>query len=228
MKLNFSQLSTSFWGEGYCVIDGFFPVGLVEGWRVIIEDLSNQKNREGVNHIHKIFDKPDLDTLDGAGEYKFSSVDGRILFKMLPNLDGYYHSISNFLSILTGLDIVPSTDKQSSITAMIYKPPGGNLLWHHDSDKLTWLLYFTDNNEGGTEMLPLTAKQPTILGEPDKIVGETVTILPKIGRCVAFQGQKIWHRSLPVENSMKISSVWNFYEHGEQWRPDSISKRLYS
>ena len=230
MKLNLSQLQTDFWSRGYTIIDNLFPAELLEKWKSQVEFLSKYCKAPGINHIEKEFKDASPEARDGIGKYKFTSLDGRIIFAddLFSGIQEYYHSISNFLSLLTGLDLVESFDKQSSISFMNYTVPGGCIAPHFDSNGVTFLLYLTDNEDGGTKILPINKLRPTILGQADEVIGEPEIILPKCGRAVIFQSRKLWHESMSVFKSNKISSVWNFYERGDNWRPKEVSDRLYS
>ncbi len=228
MKLNISQLNTDFWSQGFCILDGLFPSELLKDWKVRVEWLSKYSKSEGVNHINKTFTEANLAARDGVGTYKFTSIDGRSCFDF-PGIKEYYHSNSNFLSLLTGLDIVESFDRQSAITFMNYQPPGGQIIPHFDTNFLTFLLYLTDNEgEGATEILPITSLRPTILGHADEVIGESIKIYPKFGRVLLFNGRRCWHSSNPVVKENKISSVWNYYPKDDNFRPADVSKRLYS
>lgn len=231
MKINYSQLSTEFWQRGYTIIDNLFPNRLLEEWKSQVKFLSKWSLAPGVNHIYKEFKEANLDIGDGVGSYNFTSLDGRIVFEkdLFPGLEEYYNSTANFLSLLLNMDIVTSFDKQSSISMMHYQPPGGTLLPHFDTQTISFLLYLTDNeNEGATKLYPLTSLRPTILGQPDKIINEPILVYPKINRCLIFQGRRVWHESLPVLNSEKISSVWNYYAKDDLERNKEVSARLYN
>lgn len=229
MEANWSKLQTQFHTEGYCEFKNFFPPELLNDWRDTVKMLVDCPDLKGVNHINKTFEKADVNARDGAGSYKFISIDGRVsLSPYFKDLAGYYKSISNFLSIFTGLDIVPSWDEKSSVTFMFYPAPGGTLLPHFDTNQPTFLLYLSDNkNEGGTKLYPLSTLRPTILGHPDELIGEPIVVYPEFGKILLFNGRKVWHESQPVQNNDKISVVFNFYEKNDQWRPKEISERLY-
>jgi hypothetical protein len=227
MKANWSELQTQLLKDGYVILDNLFPNDLIAKWRKEAEDLSIIENRPGINHINKKFDKVDLETRDSIGEYKFVSIDGRVSLK-IPGLKEYYHSLTNFLSLFTGMDIVESFDEQSSLSLMVYKPPGGTLLPHFDSQSLSFLLYLTDNlDEGATKLLPISALRPTNINHPDEIIGEPIKIYPKSNRSLIFFGRRVWHSSEPVFKSTKISAVFNYYEKGDDFRPKGVSERLY-
>ena len=230
MKLNYSQLNTDFWQKGFCIIDDLFPADLLIQWKHMIEYLSEYSEATGVNHIQKEFKEANKEIGDAAGKYRFTSLDGRILFQdnLFPGLQEYYSSHANFLSLLLGLDVVTSEDKQSSISVMRYAPPGGELLYHYDQNFPSFVLYLTDNpNEGATRLYPITSLKSTVLGEPDKIIGESVAIYPKKGRVLIFNGAKCWHASEKVEKDTKISIVFNFFQNGINNRSNEVSNRLY-
>lgn len=224
---NWNKLQTQFWYEGYAVLDNFIPEYLIEKWNRNVYDFAAKAgDKIGVNQVKKVYDTPNLKGRDGKGEYNFISIDGRACFDF-EGLSEYYNFLPTFLSLFTGLDIVPSWDGKSAVTFMLYTAPGGQLVPHFDTNNVTFLLYLTDNEDGGTQLYPLDALRPTNLGAPDEIIKEPVVILPKRGRAVIFQGRKVWHSSLPTEKTDKISSVWNYYIHGDNWRPEMVSERLY-
>lgn len=225
MNANWSTLQTQFWSEGYVILDNFFPDEIIGSWKEKV--LQNTVVAEiGVNVINKFYASDDPNSRDAAGSYNFISIDGRRSLNF-PSLSEYYNSTANFLSLFTGLDIVTSFDKQSSVTFMFYPAPGGSLTAHYDTNQITFLIYLTDNDDGGTKLYPISALRPTILGQPDEIISEPVIILPRRGRILLFNGRRIWHQSLPVNLNYKISSVWNYYEKHDNWRPLEVSKRLY-
>jgi hypothetical protein len=212
--------------QGFTVIDDFFPVDVVTAWKNHVYALA-ETQQEGVKIVDKTFSQANLEARDSAGRYKFVSINGLAAFKM-DGVEHWYNAMSKYLSLFTGLDIVGSWDKQSSVTFMKYDAPGGGLVHHFDSNFITFLLYLTDNpEEGATDMLPISALFPTNLGQPDEKRGESVLVYPKFNRVVIFQGRKVWHSSQPVFKDTKISSVWNFYERGDTWRPKDVSERLY-
>lgn len=226
--MNWSNKQTQFWEQGYVVLENLFPDSVIKEWHDFVNYHSPLLNVEGINHIHKKFDKPNLEARDAAGEYKFTSIDGRKCFEF-QGVREYYVCMTNFLSLFSGLDIVPSWDKQSAVTFMNYTAPGGQIVPHYDTNGFTLLIYLTSNeDEGATMLYPLTSLRPTLLGEPDEIIGKPVFIYPKVGTAVFFQGRRCWHQSLPVFKNDKISSVWNYYEKNDNWRPADVSKRLYS
>lgn len=228
MKESWSEKQTQFWKDGYVIFENLFPKPVLERWVEFVKFYSEDKECIGVNHIHKKFDKPDLETRDGIGEYKFTSIDGRFCFNFT-GLTEYYHSLSNFLSLFTGLDLVESWDKQSAVTFMNYTAPGGQIIPHYDTNGFTLLLYLTDNpTEGATSLQPISSLKPTVLGHPDEVISPPILIYPKIGKVVFFQGRKCWHQSLPVTEHNKVSVVMNYYERDDNWRPADVSKRLYS
>lgn len=226
MKENWSNKQTEFWSRGYTIFDNLFPEELLLEWKKNVEWLSKNSEAAGVNRIDKEYTETNIEARDDKGLYRFTSIDGRANseFKGLKN---YYHCLSHFLSILSGLDIVESSDFQSAITFMHYKSGGSTLTHHFDTNFLTLLLYLTDNEDGGTQIQPLNTLRPTLLGCADEVIGEPIIILPKFGRVVAFLGRKVWHGSLPSIKSDKISVVFNYYENGDGWRPKEISERLY-
>jgi len=227
MKANWQELQTQFWKDGYCILDNLIPKDLVEYWAAIALDLSTKLTRQGVKKIEKQFDAADLETRDAAGIYSLVSIPGYVAFCDFENLKIYYQNLANFLSLFTGLDIVLSEDIESAVTVMVYPPPAGQMTAHYDTNPITVLLYLTDNQDGGTELYPLTARRPTTLTTIDEFIADPIVILPKVGRIVLFQGQKIWHKALPVTKTTKISSAWNYYIKGENWRPKGVSERLY-
>jgi hypothetical protein len=229
MKLNTSELQTQFWNEGYVIINNLIPPGFITDWRIqIMANTTFIDNPElGINYVKRKFDEANLETRDSAGEYNLVSVDGRFAFNLY-GLKEYYDSTANFLSLFTGLDIVESFDRQSAVTFMRYDPPAGQMVHHYDTNSLTVLLYLTDNEDGATELWPITTHRPTTLTTPDEIVGESVKILPVTGKMVIFQGRRCWHNSSPVLKGTKISSAWNYYINGDNWRPPEVSKRLYT
>lgn len=227
MKNNWNELQTNFWSKGFCIIDNLIPDNLLISWRDLVHWYSKYSEKcPGVNKVSKKFDTANLEGRDAAGEYKFTSIDGRIS-RQFNSLDNYYHSLSNFISLFTGLDIVESFDLQSSVTFMNYEAPGGTLVPHYDTNGITLLLYLTNNEDGGTQLQPLDTLRPTVLGYPDEVLGESIIVLPKFGRAVLFQGRKVWHSSMATIKTPKISSVWNYYINGDNWRPPEVSKRLY-
>lgn len=227
MKENWSTKQTQFWEQGYTIFDNLLPLLMIEYWRGCVEGYS-ECDGEGINHISKKFDKPNAEARDAAGEYRFTSIDGRLCFSFHA-LTEYYYSTANFLSLFTGLDVVESWDRQSAITFMNYPATGGQIVPHYDTNGLTLLLYLTNNpDEGATQLYPLTSLRPTLLGQPDEIIGEPVLIYPKAGMAVLFQGRRCWHSSLPTIKANKISAVFNYYQKDDNWRPADVSKRLYT
>lgn len=229
MKTNWQEKQTEFWQKGFTIFDDFFPEDVVKKWRKTAMLISNSPEQfEGVKRIEKKFDTEDKETRDGSGIYSLTSINGNAVFTgMFQDLETYYKNFVSFLSLFTGLDIVTSFDRQSAVTIMVYEPPAGQMLSHYDTQDISVLLYLTDNDEGGTEIYPITAKKPTVLGQPDEIVGTPEIILPKTGRIAIFRGQQCWHTATPVEHSIKVSSAWNYYIKGNNFRPAGVSERLY-
>lgn len=232
--MNWSEKQTEFWAQGYTVFDDFFDKSLIKDWREralsIAERISfftDHFPNYGIKKIKKTFLEADLEARDAAGTYDLITINYIAIKDRFPHLECYYNSLTPFLSLFTGLDIVISQDEESAATIMIYEPPAGQMVSHFDSQDISVLLYFTDNSDGGTELWPITSRRPTILGQPDEIIGEPVTILPQAGRMVLFQGQKCWHKACAVEKATKVSSAWNYYIRGNSWRPAQINERLY-
>lgn len=225
---NWSELQTEFWNKGYAVIDELIPVELARAWgKTALTRASDFPLKEGVKYIQKKFEVADDQTRDAAGVYNLVSIDGFASMAFFDGLGTWYDALTPFLSLFTGLDVVTSEDVKSAVTVMAYPPPAGQMLAHYDTNALTMLLYFTDNEDGGTEVLPLTSRRPTTLGKEDEITGPTEIVLPRVGRAVIMQGRRVWHRAMPVAGKTKVSSAWNYYVKGDFWRPEGVSKRLY-
>lgn len=218
-----------FWKNGFTVLDGLFNDSTVEGWRTEALETAKNTNQPGVKLLKKKFTEPNLECLDGVGTYDLVRIDGSEILKSerFKGMADFYAMMPFILNAITGLDVVVSPWPESSISVMVYAPPSGQMLPHYDSNGITLLLYLTDNEDGATKVLPLTALRSLNPDVPLQKIGDESLILPKTGRVVVMQGRKVWHTSEPVTKAIKVSSAWNYYERGDTWRPDGVDERFY-
>jgi hypothetical protein len=219
-----------FYNKGFTVLDDLIPPAVIQTWVDLVEFAAQggYGHNQSVKTVKKVFEQADLETRDGAGKYDFTSINGNLALEF-NHVKVLYGVMAKYISLLTGLDIVESWDKESSVTFMRYSPPSGQLVEHFDSNFITMVIYLTDNpNQGQTKILPISALRPTNLGQPDEVVDGFRYISPQKGRVLLFQGRRCWHSSEPVIDEVKISSVWNFYERNDNWRPKGVSERLYT
>jgi hypothetical protein len=214
MRLNLERHRREFFLEGATVLTGLFPPRLIEHWRrwalaharavgQVLDGRAGHDwvyNREGDRHAYVM-------------------VRGRVVEAHLPEMGHWYQALVPTVSILTHQDVVASPYEDSRLNLLVYDRPGSAIGWHRDTNPITFLLYLSDNAEGGTECR-LLPRRP---GGPRRVR----TFLPRAGAVLLMQGRWVPHRGLPVGREVKVVAPWNYYAADDAWRPQGLDERLY-
>lgn len=202
--------------EGCTLVKNLFPPELIARWRNW--SLNNARSAgfklDAMADTTWVYQKPNE-------RHAYTLVDGEALRQQLPEMFEWYHAMIPFLSAITMQHVVASPFKKSDINVLVYDNPGSAIGWHRDTNPITFLLYLSDNEEGGTECCLLKRR-------PDQEECERRIFKPQAGSVLLMQGRWVEHRSEPMSGKeTKVASPWNYYTEQDVWRPEEFDETIY-
>jgi hypothetical protein len=216
--INLEQHRREYFLEGCTLVRNLFAPELIAEWRTW--SLANAKSAgvklDACSDSTWVYQKPNE-------RHAYTMVDGDALRRELPEMFEWYRALIPILSAITMQTVVPSPFKKSDINVLVYDNPGSAIGWHRDTNPITFLLYLSDNEEGGTECCLLKSRPDQQDSDrPRKI------FKPQAGAVLLMQGRWVEHRSEPMSGKeVKAASPWNYYTDQDLWRPKQFDETIY-
>lgn len=151
--------------------------------------------------------------------HSYAMVDGAVIKSHLPDMHTWYEALTPLVSVMMQEDAVVSPHPLSDVNVLLYDRPADAIGWHYDTNPITFLLYLTDNSEGGTECRLLKRRHD----ETPRVR----IIQPRAGAVLLMKGRCVEHRGLPVQTEKKACAVWNYYAVGDLGRPSGYDEAIY-
>lgn len=199
--------------DGVTLLHDLFPPERIAAWRRwALQDKGLGAGLDAVADASWVFQRLDQ-------RHAYTMIDGVTLRDHLPDMVAA-HDLVPLLSAITLRDVVISPYPASGINVLVYDRHRSTIGWHHDTNLVTFLLYLTDNEEGGTECRLLPSR-------PGPEEPRYRLVRPRAGTALLMQGRWVLHRGLPLENEVKVACPWNYYSVEDQWRPTGFDDRIY-
>jgi hypothetical protein len=216
--INLEQHRREYFLEGCTLVKDLFPPELIEKWRdwSIGNAQSVGLKLDACSDSTWAYQKPNE-------RHAYTMVDGDSLRQQLPEMFEWYRALIPIISAITLQNVVASPFKKSDINVLVYDNPGSAIGWHRDTNPITFLLYLSDNEEGGTECCLLKSRpDQEDSKQPRKI------FKPQAGAVLLMQGRWVEHRSEPMSGKeIKVASPWNYYTDQDLWRPNQFDEVIY-
>jgi hypothetical protein len=192
---------------------GIFPPAVIRNWRTFAFDHARPL---GVN----IQATASGWAYNRDGErHSYAMIDGTVVKARLPEMYSWYQALISLVSVLTFDDVVTSPYPLSDVNVLLYDRPADAIGWHYDTNPITFLVYLTDNEEGGTECRLLKRRHD----DPVRLR----VVQPRAGAVLLMRGTLVEHRGLPVTREKKACAVWNYYTSADTRRPVDYDDNIY-
>ncbi|HEY6314785.1 MAG TPA: hypothetical protein VIY52_28840 [Streptosporangiaceae bacterium] len=141
----------------------------------------------------------------------------------------YRHRFVELASLAWGEPIDPALDDRYGVVLNVQRGNRMRFECHIDSNPVTGLLFFTDHQVGGGELV--VARDPAAIGVKE-LERDCTLVTPKAGQLIFFDGKTYPHyaRTLVSEHDVRVVAVMNFYTRScpeSTTRPLGLNQHLF-